>query len=163
MCDDGSRADDSMVADVNAFQNNRAAADPDGITNFHRLCYRQRAANAMLICIHDDDIPGNHAIPANMYLLLGDYLGIAVEKCSVANNNASALPDLQAHARKEVAILLNDNLSTFICDMRSGFATPGHNNAAARELPTQEPPPDIGRERRVFQTPMYRCYQRGRT
>src|SRR5579885_2899186 len=79
MGDNGSSADDGMVADMDAFEDDGAAANPDMITNGDRLCNWRRAADAVQVGIHDNDIPGDHAVAANADLLLGDDFGIAVE------------------------------------------------------------------------------------
>ncbi len=143
MGDNGSGTDDGMVADMDTFEDDGAAANPDVIANGDRLCDWRRAADAVQIGIHDNDIPGDHAVAANAHLLLGDDFGVAIEIGAPANENPPAFHDLQAHAGEEGAVF-RVNLAAVIGDARAGAARHGDDDAACSELAAQPPAPQIG-------------------
>ena len=80
MCHNSSRADDRAIPNMDAFENERSAANPDAITNDHWLRSRRIAIHTMLVGIHDDDIPGNHAVAADTHLLLSNDFCVAVQR-----------------------------------------------------------------------------------
>ena len=101
---DGPRTDYRVVTNRDALEHERTAAKPDPVADVDRLCHRRGAGDPVLIRIHDHDVPGDLAVAADTYLLLGDYLGVAVQVGTIANTDVRAAPAFQAHARIEGAI-----------------------------------------------------------
>src|SRR5579859_679821 len=98
MRDDRARPDNRAVADGDALEDDGAAANPHAVADADWPAHGHAVANAVLVGIHDDDIPANFAVAANAHRAGGDNLGIAIEVCAIANGDLPAGPAFHAHA-----------------------------------------------------------------
>src|SRR5260221_2503030 len=136
MGDDRARSDDGARAYLHAFENDRAAANPDVVADEDGTCGGVRTAEAVLIGIHDDDVPRDLALAADVHLGFGDHFRVAVEIGATTDEDAATPEDLQPDAGKEGAVLADD-LAAVIGDSHARPSWLHHHDAGAGEFSAQ--------------------------
>jgi hypothetical protein len=127
------RSDDRVVPNGDAFQNDGAASDPDTVANPDGKRSGFLVTNAMLIGIHDHDIPCDLAVSTDVCLRARDDLGVSIQIGAVANEDAPARKAFKAHTREETTVLY-DYLTATIDHLDM---SPSDEQARASEFMTQ--------------------------
>src|ERR1043166_2705330 len=97
-------ADDRVVTDGDALQDDRSCADPDPIPNRDRPVYQRSTTDGMLIGVHDQRIPADLATTPDGDLVPRDHLDVAVQEGPVSDGQTRSPAYLEADAGGEQAL-----------------------------------------------------------
>src|SRR3984893_6400629 len=137
---------DRPVPDRHSFQDGGSGSDPDTIAYADGPVVEAAARERVLVGVHDQHIPPDHAVAANGDLLPGDDLGVPVEVGPGPDAEPAPVADFAADTGKEEAVSsLHGPAQVAHPDLREA----GHaaKPAGAREAPGDPPAPESVSER----------------
>jgi hypothetical protein len=102
--DDSSGRNDGALTDTDAFQNDGAAANPHLVLYHDRAIVLALARDLVQVRIHDDNVPGDLAVTANLYGLLCDDQSVVIQVGAIADADDRSRSKLEAHALVKLAV-----------------------------------------------------------
>jgi hypothetical protein len=113
------RTNHRSVSDRHTFENRGPRPDPNVITDMDWPVFETSRRRRVLVGVHDQNVPPDHAAHADGDLLPGDDLGVSVEVRTGSYAQPSPAADLESHARIKQAVSSFED-STEISDTHQG-------------------------------------------